>query len=85
MLDRFVVVYLDNILIFSSSLHEHHQHVRLVLRRLLENHLFVKTEKCLFHAPSVEFLGFIVEGGSRPRRSKENQGSAGMAPTHLSD
>ncbi len=60
MVDRFIYVYLDDILIFSSSLQEHVQHVRRVLQRLLENGLFVKAEKCAFHAQSVPFLGFIV-------------------------
>ncbi|XP_054608715.1 uncharacterized protein LOC129167989 [Dunckerocampus dactyliophorus] len=63
MLGRFIFVYLDDILIFSSSLKEHIQHVRLVLQRLLENTLFVKAEKCSFHSSSVSFLGFIVEQG----------------------
>ncbi len=58
--DQFIYVYLDDILIFSSSLQEHVQHVRRVLQRLLENGLFVKAEKCAFHAQSVPFLGFIV-------------------------
>ncbi len=60
MVDQFIYVYLDDILIFSSSLQEHVQHVRRVLQRLLENGLFVKAEKCAFHAQSVRFLGFIV-------------------------
>ncbi|KAL0189919.1 hypothetical protein M9458_017018, partial [Cirrhinus mrigala] len=60
MVDRFIYVYLDDILIFSSSLQEHVQHVRRVLQRLLENGLFVKAEKCDFHAQSVPFLGYIV-------------------------
>ncbi len=60
MVDQFIYVYLDDILIFSSSLQEHVQHVRRVLQRLLENGLFVKAEKCAFHAQSVPFLGFIV-------------------------
>ncbi len=60
MVDQFIYVYLDDILIFSSSLQEHVQHVRRVLQRLLENGLFVKEEKCTFHAQSVPFLGFIV-------------------------
>ncbi|XP_048026370.1 uncharacterized protein LOC125255080 [Megalobrama amblycephala] len=60
MVDQFIYVYLDDILIFSSSLQEHVQHVRRVLQRLLENGLFVKAEKCIFHAQSVPFLGYIV-------------------------
>lgn len=63
MLNRFVFVYLDDILIFSRNLSEHVQHVRLVLQRLLENRLYVKAEKCDFHVPSVSFLGFVVEKG----------------------
>ncbi|XP_050924947.1 uncharacterized protein LOC108874699 [Lates calcarifer] len=63
MLNRFVFVYLDDILIFSRTPDEHVQHVRLVLQRLLENRLFVKAEKCEFHVPSVSFLGFVVEKG----------------------
>lgn len=61
MLDRFVFVYLGNILIFSKELKEHVQHMR-VLQWLLDNQLFVKAEK--FHAPSVSFLGFIIALGS---------------------
>ncbi|KAI2662297.1 Transposon Tf2-6 polyprotein [Labeo rohita] len=46
MLNQFVFVYLDDILIFSRSLEEHEGHVSRVLQRLLENHLYVKPEKC---------------------------------------
>ncbi|KAI2646233.1 Transposon Tf2-6 polyprotein [Labeo rohita] len=60
MVDQFIYVYLDDILIFSSSLQEHVQHVRRVLQRLLENGLFVKAEKYVFHAQSVPFLGYIL-------------------------
>uniref|UniRef100_A0A8L0DMZ4 Gypsy retrotransposon integrase-like protein 1 n=1 Tax=Oncorhynchus mykiss TaxID=8022 RepID=A0A8L0DMZ4_ONCMY len=60
MLNIFVFVYLDDILIFSPSLQIHVQHVRRVLQRLLENCLFVKAEKCSFHAPSVTFLGSVI-------------------------
>ncbi|XP_055015782.1 uncharacterized protein LOC129410863 [Boleophthalmus pectinirostris] len=63
MLNKFVFVYLDDILIFSRDLKEHVQHVRLVLQRLLENKLFVKAEKCEFHATSVNFLGFVIQQG----------------------
>ena len=55
MLNRFVFVYIDNILIYSQNPVEHEQHMRHVLQRLMENRLFVKAEKCVFHAPSVTF------------------------------
>ncbi len=63
MLNRFVFVYLDDILIFSPSPEEHIQHVRQVLQRLLENKLYVKPEKCEFHAQSVNFLGYVIAQG----------------------
>ena len=62
-LNKFVFVYLDDILIFSRSFEEHVQQVRLVLQRLLENRLYVKAEKCEFHLSSVQFLGFWWRGG----------------------
>ena len=62
-LNSFVFVYLDDILIFSKSEPEHVQHVQSVLQRLLENQLFVKAEKCEFHASEVTFLGFIIRPG----------------------
>ena len=63
MINVFCVIYLDDILIFSKNLSDHVQHVRMVLRRLLENRLFVKAEKCEFHVESVEFLGHIIHQG----------------------
>ena len=59
-LDFFVVVYLDDILIYSNSEEEHIKHVKLVLQRLRENKLYAKLEKCSFHKQDVEFLGYIV-------------------------
>ncbi|KAL2093003.1 hypothetical protein ACEWY4_010315 [Coilia grayii] len=66
MLDRFVFVYLDDILICSKTLEELKQHVRLVLRRLLENSLYVKAVErgSTFHARTVAFLGYIVAEGT---------------------
>ncbi|KAK7926171.1 hypothetical protein WMY93_008481 [Mugilogobius chulae] len=60
MLNKFVFVYLDDILIFSPDIKTHVQQVRQVLQRLLQHQLFVKAEKCEFHSPSVSFLGFII-------------------------
>lgn len=63
MLNQFVYVYLDDILIFSKTTEAHRGHVRQVLQWLLENRLFVKAEKCEFNVPSVSFLGYILAKG----------------------
>ena len=57
---KFMVVYLDDILIFSRSKEEHYEHVRLVLERLREHQLYAKLSKCEFLREEVPFLGFIV-------------------------
>jgi transposase InsO family protein len=59
-LDQFVVIYLDDILIYSDTLEEHYEHVRSVLKRLQDADLQVKLEKCQFHVQKVEFLGFVI-------------------------
>ena len=60
MSDVFVVVYLDNILVYSKSETIHHDHIQCILMHLCENNLHVKPEKSLFHTNSIEFLGFMV-------------------------
>mgnify|MGYP000532974220 FL=1 len=59
-LDHFVVIYLDDILVFSSNIEEHTRHVRLVLSKLREHGLYAKSEKCEFDRTSVEFLGYVI-------------------------
>ena len=59
-LDRFVIVFIDDILIYSSSEEEHEYHLRLVLQRLREHQLYAKFSKCEFWLPQVAFLGHIV-------------------------
>uniref|UniRef100_A0A3B1IMZ3 Gypsy retrotransposon integrase-like protein 1 n=1 Tax=Astyanax mexicanus TaxID=7994 RepID=A0A3B1IMZ3_ASTMX len=60
MIGQFVVVFIDDILVYSPDLNTHIRHVRLVLQRLLEYELFVKGEKCEFHLQRVEFLGYVI-------------------------
>ena len=61
-LDHFVVVYLDDILVFSKNEKDHENHVRLVLEKLCSAGLYAKLEKCVFHQPQIEFLGYIISG-----------------------
>ncbi|MBW0587173.1 hypothetical protein O181_126888 [Austropuccinia psidii MF-1] len=60
LLDIYVVVYLNDIMVFSKSEEEHVTHVSTVLSRLRANNLFSKASKCLFHVSSVEYLGYVV-------------------------
>ena len=60
MINKFVFVYLDDILTFSKSPEEHKIHIRKVLQRLLENRLYIKVEKCEFSCSSTTFLGYII-------------------------
>ena len=58
MLDVCVVIYLDDILIYSEDMESHKKHVWEVLRQLRLHKLFAKPEKCEFHLDSVEYLGY---------------------------
>ena len=59
-LDQFVVVFIDDILVYFKDAHEHEHHLRIVLQILRENQLFVKISKCDFWLKEVSFLGHIV-------------------------
>jgi hypothetical protein len=56
-LDKFVVVFIDDILIFSKTQEEHEKHLRLVLENLISNKLYAKFSKCEFWLTEVTFLG----------------------------
>jgi hypothetical protein len=60
LIDIYVVIYLDDILIFSTTVEEHQEHVREVMKRLRDNSLVLKKEKCEFHVKEVVFLGFVI-------------------------
>ncbi len=73
MLHRFIVVYIDNILIYSPNLATHLHHVTQVLQRLRRYSLFLKLEKCEFHQSTIHFLGYIItpEGIQMDQRKVE--------------
>src|SRR5579859_3085923 len=60
MTDNFVVIYLDDVLVYSHNEEEHVGHVSEVLQHLCNHNLHAKPEKCSFHTNSVEYLGVIV-------------------------
>ena len=59
-LDQFVVVFIDNILVYSNDAQEHEQHLKIVLQILREKQLFAKLSKCDFWLKEMSFIGHIV-------------------------
>ena len=58
--DEFVVVFIDDILIYSESKAEHEDHLRLTLRTLRERKLYAKFNKCEFWLSTISFLGHVI-------------------------
>ena len=59
-LDRFVIVFIDDILVYSGSSEEHSEHLRIVLQTLRERQLYAKLSKCQFWLDRVAFLGHVI-------------------------
>jgi len=92
-LDHFVIVYLDDILIYSSSFTDHLHHIELVLQRLRKNQLYAKMSKCSFAVQEIEYLGHVLTPGGisveetkiktikewpRPRNKRDVQSFLGL-------
>jgi Reverse transcriptase (RNA-dependent DNA polymerase) len=60
---RMVIVYMDDILIFSNSQEDLLKHTKMVLQRLREHNLFLKPKKCKFNKTTMEYLGLIIQEG----------------------
>jgi hypothetical protein len=61
--DRFIMVFIDDILIYSKNDSDHDEHLRLVLQKLRDNQLYAKFSKCEFLLDEVPFLGHIISNG----------------------
>ncbi|XP_059307043.1 uncharacterized protein LOC132058603 [Lycium ferocissimum] len=61
-LDRFIIVFIDDILVYSKNREDHANHLRITLTTLEENELYAKFSKCEFWLDSVAFLGHVVTG-----------------------
>src|SRR5207247_11237330 len=57
---KFAIPYMDDIIVFSQSIEEHFEHLRLVFKKLRDNHMSLKKSKCHFLCQSVTYLGYIV-------------------------
>jgi len=62
---EYVMVYLDDILIFGMNKKEHRQLVKKVLKRLQENDLYAKAEKCSFEQSNIKYLSVIISENKR--------------------
>jgi hypothetical protein len=93
-LDKFVVIFIDDILIYSKDSQEHAEHLRIVLEVLREKQLYAKFSKCEFWLSEVKFLGHVISQGGvsvdpskveavlnweRPRSVKEVRSLLGLA------
>ena len=59
-LDKFVLVFLDDILVYSKNEKEHEEHLRLTLQMLREHQLYAKLSKCDFYRDRIQYLGHII-------------------------
>ncbi|KAH0781018.1 hypothetical protein KY290_000616 [Solanum tuberosum] len=83
-LDLFVIVFINDILIYSRNEEEHANHLRVVLQTLKDHQLFANFSTCEFWLQSVTFFRHIVSSEGIPVDSQENRSSETMAQTYLS-
>ena len=96
-LDKFVVIFIDDILIYSKTREEHADHLRVVLKILRDHQLYRKLSKCVFWLDEVQFVGHVISAKGlavdpakiemvlkweRPKTMTEVRSFLGLATTH---
>jgi hypothetical protein len=85
-LNKFIVVFINDILVYSKSEEEHEEHLRLALQKLREHRLYAKLSKCEFWMKQVDFLGHVIlKGGISMDPSKVQDVLSWNAPTSVGD
>jgi hypothetical protein len=85
-LEKFIMVFTDDILVYSRSEKEHDEHLRLVLQKLRDHWLYAKLSKCEFWLKEVAFLGHVIlKEGIPMDPSKVQDVLSWKAPTSVSD
>jgi hypothetical protein len=83
-LDDFVIVFIDDILVYSKTLEEHYKHLRSVLQVLRDKHLYAKLNKCEFFQSEISFLGHVInEHGIKMEQSKVDAVMKWPAPKNI--
>jgi thiamine transporter ThiT len=80
-LDKFIQVFIDDILIYSQMMEEHDKHLHVVLQCLREHKLYGKLSKCSFYQSKIHYLGHVISGEGIVHGSNKGQGYYGMACT----
>ena len=85
-LDKFLIVYLDDIVVYSNNLNEHLHHLDCIFKRLREHKLYAKLEKCQFMQKQIKFLGHLVSSeGVRVNPEKVQAIVDWLVPTSVKD
>ena len=85
-MDDFVIVYIDDILVYSKTAEEHARHLEAVLGKLKDNKLYANGEKSYFAHQDIEFLGHVVtRDGIKPALRRSRQSKSGSNPQHKMD
>jgi hypothetical protein len=85
-LDKFVVVFIDDILVYSRSQEVHEEHLRLVLQKFRDHKLYAELSKCEFWLKQVAFLRYVIsKRGISMDPSKVQDVLSWKAPTSVSD
>lgn len=83
---KFVIVFLDDILVYSANLQVHQEHLRLVLSLLREHKLYAKASKCSFAKDKIEYLGHVIsQAGVATDMEKTSAMHAWPVPTNATE